>query len=199
MDNTDTTTTEARILSAAQKVFYRDGFDGARMQAIAEIAGINKALLHYYFRSKQKLFEQVLYAKMKRFIPQITALFSSGDPLSVKLEALVDAYLRMLSENPQLPMFILFSIHRNPAFVDKLPGGPFAIVVKQIEHEIRIGKMRPVDPAHFMISLVSMCIFPFLGRHIASHMMGKDHDAYAMFLSERKEQIMHIVNAMMIS
>ena len=72
MDNVETGT-EQRILEAAQQVFTRDGFDGARMQEIAETAGINKALLHYYFRSKKRLFEKVLEEKMRAFLPEISA------------------------------------------------------------------------------------------------------------------------------
>jgi len=191
------TGTESRILAAAEEVFLREGFDGARMQGIAETAGINKALLHYYFRSKQGLFERVLQAKMLAFLPEISAAFNSRHTAYDKIEAFVDGYLKMLRANPQLPMFVMFSIHRNPAFVDQLPISPFQPLIAYLQSEIDGGRMRPVDPTHFLISVLSMCIFPFISRHLASHMMGKDADAYAVFLSERKTQIMHFVKAVM--
>ena len=197
MAETPETDTESRILAAAEEVFLREGFDGARMQGIAETAGINKALLHYYFRSKQGLFERVLQAKMQAFLPEISAALSSRHTTYEKIEAFVDAYLRMLSKNPQLPIFILFSVHRNPAFVKGLPLSPFQPLIQFLQKEIDDGRIRPVDPTHFLISILSMCVFPFVSRHLASHMMGKDADAYAIFLSERKEQILNVVKAMM--
>jgi AcrR family transcriptional regulator len=198
MYNTQEASSESRILEAAETVFMREGFDGARMQVIADTAGINKALLHYYFRSKQRLFEQVLGARMRAFIPEVKASFETRSTASDKIEAFVDAYLRMLMKNPQLPMFILFAVYKNPAFVQGLPDSPFEPLVGYLNGEINAGRMRRVDPVHFFVSLLSMCIFPFVSRNLACHMMGKDSDAYTEFLSQRKPEIMHVVNAMMI-
>lgn len=196
MDNVQEPGAEARILAAAEEVFMRDGFDGARMQVIAEAAGINKAMLHYYFRSKEKLFEQVLQKRIGSFLPQVTAAFTSKQTLEERIEAFVDAYLKLLTANPQLPMFILFSIYRNPKFVELLPRTMFEVVTAYFSGEILAGRLKKVDPGHFLLSLLSMCIFPYIARPVASHMMQKDQHDYDAFLAQRKSEIMQIIHAM---
>ncbi|HLF64136.1 MAG TPA: TetR/AcrR family transcriptional regulator [Saprospiraceae bacterium] len=196
MDSVQDIGTEARILAAAEEVFMRDSFDGARMQVIAEAAGINKAMLHYYFRSKEKLFEQVLQKRIGSFLPEVTAAFTSKQTLEERIEAFVDAYLKFLTSNPQLPMFILFSIYRNPKFVELLPRTMFEVVTTYFSRETQAGRLKNVDPGHFLISLLSMCIFPYVARPVASHMMGKDQEGYDAFLSERKTEIMKIIRVM---
>lgn len=198
MDNVQEPGTEAKILAAAEKVFMKDGYDGARMQVIAEEAGINKAMLHYYFRSKEKLFEKILLERMLAFLPQMNAAFVSKQTVHERLEAFVDAYLKMLLENPQLPLFVLYSLYRNPAFVEGIPRTVFEVITTYFKTEIEAGRMKPVDPAHFMISILSMCVFPFVARPMASHMMAKDHHAYDEFLAQRKPEIMKLINAMLL-
>ena len=100
-------TTEEKILDAAQTVFTRKGMDGARMQEIANEAGINKALLHYYFRSKQKLFEAIFKQVFKQIFPDIKAFIHSEIPLEKKLGIFVEKYIDLLMKNPFLPSFSL--------------------------------------------------------------------------------------------
>jgi AcrR family transcriptional regulator len=199
MDNVQVPGTEARILAAAEEVFIRDGFDGARMQNIAETAGINKAMLHYYFRSKEKLFEQVLQKRIGSFLPEITAAFTSQMTLEQRLGAFVETYLKYLAANPHLPMFILYSLHKNPASAMHLPRTLFEVVTRYLQEEINARRLRPVDPAHFLLSIISMCIFPIISRPLASHMLGKDQRAYDAFLAERKTEIMKIIHATILS
>jgi AcrR family transcriptional regulator len=198
MENIQPPDTEAKILQAAEQIFMRDGFDGARMQVISETAGINKALLHYYFRSKQKLFEQVLEGRLAAFMPRISASFAAKATTAEKLEAFVDAYLKVLGANPHLPLFVLFSIHRNPAFVQRLPKTIFRDITAYFRLEIESGRMKQIDPAHFLISIVSMCVFPFAARHVISHMMDIDQKEYEQLLSQRKTEIMKLINSMLI-
>ena len=198
MDNPETGT-EERILAAAKEVFLRDGFDGARMQTIAETAGINKALLHYYFRSKQRLFERVLQTKLAVFLPRIREEIDTKQTLREKLEVFVDAYLRMLGSNPMLPLFVISSVHRNPEFAKGLPVRPFDTLLISIREAIDSGEMRKVDPEHFFFSILGMCIMPYLSRNLVSHMMQKSPEEFEAFLAQRKPEIMHFINAMFIS
>ncbi len=196
MDKVQEPGTEARILAAAEEIFMRDGFDGARMQVISETAGINKAMLHYYFRSKENLFEQVLQKRIGSFLPEITAAFTSKMTLDQRLEAFVETYLKFIIANPQLPMFVLYSLYRNPASTIHLPRTLFEVVTRYLQEEIHAGRMKPVDPGHFLLSIISMCIFPIIARPLASHMLGKDQHAYDAFLAERKTEIMKIIRVM---
>ena len=95
--------TEEKILSAARKIFTTKGMAGARMQDIANEAGINKALLHYYYRDKEKLFETIFLEEAQKFFPKINAIFQSDDPLFLKIEKFVDEYIDEMLENPYLP------------------------------------------------------------------------------------------------
>ncbi len=106
--------TEDRILEAAKEVFIAKGFDGARMQEIADTAEINKALLHYYFRNKDKLFEAVFEETLLQIGPMVLSFVNEPIPLEVKIWKFVDDYIEIIRNNPKLPLFILNEIHVNP-------------------------------------------------------------------------------------
>ncbi len=106
--------TEAKILEAAKKVFILNGFDGTSMQQIANEAGINKSLLHYYFRTKEKLFAAVFSFAFQNFVPQIQEILNSDISVVIKIERIVAEYMDMLMKNEFIPAFILHEINRNP-------------------------------------------------------------------------------------
>src|SRR5258705_2022247 len=114
---------EEKILGAARKVFTTQGMAGDGMQDIADEAGINKALLHYYFRDKDKLFETIFMAEAQKFFPKINAIFQSDDQLFEKIEKFVNEYIAEMQENPYLPWFVLNEMNRDPnRFMEKLLG-----------------------------------------------------------------------------
>jgi TetR/AcrR family transcriptional regulator len=114
---------EERILAAAKKVFTTKGMAGARMQDIADEAKINKALLHYYFRDKDKLFEVVFLEEAQKFFPKINGIFNSDAPLFEKIENFVNEYIDEMQENPYLPWFVMNEINRDPdQFMYKIWG-----------------------------------------------------------------------------
>lgn len=180
-------------MQAAEKIFVRDGYDGARMQSIADEAEINKAMLHYYFRSKEKLFQQVLVQKINAFLPKIIGLVQAELTILEKFEAIVDGYLKMLTDNPRLPMFVLFSTYRNPVILEQFPQEVFHSLIGFIKKAIRSGELKKVDPEHLLVSIMGMCIFPYVARPIASHMLGKSDDEYLSFLRHRKKEIMTLL------
>ena len=106
--------TEKQILEAAQKVFVLKGFDGARMQEIADEAGINKSLLHYYFRSKENLFESIFIDAFMKVQANLADLVSSDRPFLEKIQNFIDLYLDILTANPYLPAFVSHEVNRNP-------------------------------------------------------------------------------------
>src|SRR5688572_23826496 len=108
-------TTEERIKAAARKVFTKKGYSAARTRDIAEEAGINLALLNYYFRSKEKLFEQVMLEKFQKFFGVVVPILVDIDTtLEQKIELVANNYISMLLENPDLPIFVLSEIRNNP-------------------------------------------------------------------------------------
>ena len=185
--------TENVILDAAKIVFVRKGFDGARMQEIADEAGINKSLLHYYYRSKDNLFEAVCKESMGRFIPKLGVAFSSDDIFSEKIRSFVGIYMDMLIANPYIPMFILHEINRDPErilYLLKQQGLKPDIFMKQIQEEVRKKRIKPVDPLQLIVNMLSLCIFPFAGRPIIQGMLfNNDKKGYDKFLQVRKKEL----------
>jgi AcrR family transcriptional regulator len=185
--------TEMLILEAAKKVFQRKGSDGARMQEIAEEAGINKALLHYYFRSKENLFDAVFYDAFSRFLPTIGTIFLTEERLFNKIERFTDAYITLLQNNPYLPGFVIHEVNRNPEKIVNLirmSGVSPEKLGQQIIAEAEAGIIHPVDPRHLIINLLSMCLFPFIGRPILQgFLFNNNAEAYSAFIEIRKKEV----------
>ena len=186
-------TTEDRILHAARKVFIAKGMAGARMQDIADEAGINKALLHYYFRSKEKLFETIFKELSIQFLPRVNAVFESDLPLFEKIETFCSEYISKMIENPFIPLFIVNEINKQPeVFLKKMWGGKKPLVgklVQQIEAEVKKGKIKRIEPAQLLLNMVSMCIFPFVGKPLCQMVMGISESGYRQLMEERKKLV----------
>lgn len=186
------TNTEEIILKAARKVFTHKGFDGARMQEIADEAGINKALLHYYFRSKDKLFEAIFKEVLNTVFPRIIAVLMSPASIFEKIEKVSFNYIEMLKQNPDLAIFVFHEISRNPQRLVgnfKNAGADFNIIKFQIEEEVKAGIINHIKAEHLIANLISMCVFPFIARPVLMGMAELDSDAYDQFLEERKQII----------
>lgn len=181
--------TEDKILEAAEQVFLKDGYDGTRMQTIAETAGINKALLHYYFRSKDKLFELIFQWKINQFLPQV-AEFMHDPRLSFeeKMQKFISTYINMLTRNPYLPMFVLNTIQRNPNMVQRIHYQIGKDLISIMEQEIHAGRIRKLDPVQFLLTIMGMCIFPFLAKPMIQHLFDLNE---AAFQQVQKERIQH--------
>ena len=186
-------TTEQKILDAARKVFITKGMDGARMQDIADEAGINKAMVHYYFRNKEQLFEMIFKDAFSRFVPKLNQLFESEMPLFEKIEAFTGNYIEMAIQNPYLPMFVLNEMNKQPElFFQKMWGGhPPKIekFVQQVEKEVKKGNIRSISPSHLIIHMFSLCVFPFVGKPMIKMVMGLDELQYRNLLLLRKKEV----------
>ena len=195
--------TEDKILEAATNVFVSKGMEGARMQEIADEAGINKALLHYYFRSKERLFEAIFSEIIKFAFPKITRIVQSDEPIVTKIEQVIDAYIELLIKHPFIPGFVLKELNRDPS-------GLFKIVVKfglnpqvifdQIQLAMDRGEIIQMKPRHLAANIISMCIFPFAARPLISFVLFKDDPkALETFYSERADVIKQfVINAIVI-
>ncbi len=188
------TGTEKIILEAARQVFIRKGFDGARMQEIADEANINKALLHYYFRSKDKLFMAIFVEVIQSFILSSVKLIQDpGHSVFDKIRLFVEKYISLIQENPYLPGFILNELNRRPdrlVGIFKSSGLELDYFFSQIEKEIREGKIKPVEPEHLLINMISMCVFPFVGKPmINTIILSYSEKDFNLFMEERKRTI----------
>jgi AcrR family transcriptional regulator len=185
---------EERILSAAKKVFTTKGMAGARMQDIADVAGINKALVHYYFRDKDKLFEVVFLAEAQKFFPKINAIFNSDAALFEKIGNFVTEYIDEMQENPYLPWFVMNELHRDPdQFMYKIWGkdnlpkpGKF---LEQIEKEVKKGNIKRINPVHLLMNLLSMTIFPFVAKPMLTRNLRLNETQFKQIMEQRKTEI----------
>ncbi len=189
--------TEKNILAAARKIFIEKGREGARMQEIADEAGINKALLHYYFRNKERLFQAVFLEVIDKFFPEVNALAGSEKSFFEVLRIFVDKYISLILENPHIPIFILHELNQKPGSIAKLLGTRMLMMDQlagKIQKEIAAGIIRPVDPRQVMINTISLCIFPFVARPIVSQVFFEgNQSAYQDFLIQRKNEIYQFV------
>lgn len=187
-------TTEEQILAAAKKVFVRDGMTGARMQDIADEAGINKALLHYYFKNKEKLFEVIFIEASNRLFPKINEIFTAELPLFEKIERFCEEYITLVMENPYLPLFVLNEIHRDPDyFLGKVWKGKSTPnpqkFLAQIEVERVKGTIKDIHPLHLLMNMLSMTIFPFVAKPMIQKNMGLDEAHFKVAMEQRKKEI----------
>ena len=184
---------EEKIIKAAAQVFMEKGKDGARMQEIADTAGINKALLHYYFRSKENLFKAIFEDTLLQIGPVILEFATAPIPLEVKIWKFVDDYIEIIKKNPKLPLFILNEIRVNPdRFLRYLHINELLdvqILQDQLNQESEKGNYNQVDVRHFMVNIISMTIFPFVGKPIIQKAMRISDDEWEDFLEERKRII----------
>jgi AcrR family transcriptional regulator len=205
MANTKGTTksadTEAKILEAARSVFIRRGTAGARMQEIAAEAGVNQALLHYYFRSKDQLGAAVFAQMASRLFPALLQILSSDASLDAKIEQIIAVYHDNLTKNPFLPGYVLSELQYHPERIEqvlgKIGGGDprniiapvFLRLNEQIRTEVKAGRMRPITAREFVVNLVSLCIFPFAARPMLAMMLGLDAETFPTFIAERQRTL----------
>lgn len=195
MDNLQSDqSTEQRILLAAKKIFVKQGMAGARMQDIANEAGINKAMLHYYFRNKEKLFEVILKEAIGRLVPRLSAIFDSDDALFVKIERFCDQYIGTVKENPYIPLFIMSELNRQPAKLVEniwhdMRQPALKKLIDQVNDEIKKGNIKPIEPFQLVINMLGLCVFPFIGKPILQHLSNMSDTQYDTMLDNRKKEV----------
>lgn len=197
--------TEGKIKAAAKKLFTKNGFEATRTRDIAEEAGINLALLNYYFRSKQKLFEVVMRENVTLFLGSILETINKNQHLTFdeKIELLIDQYIDMLLANPDLPFFIL-SISRTEEFKKDDSDNPIlqsmklmrASFMQTILADIQSGKLKPVHPLHIISNLMSMIVFPFAASALLKTRTGISDEEFGKLMLERKKLIPVWIKAM---
>ena len=174
--------TEDRILEAAKTVFMKYGLYGARMQEIADTAGINKALLHYYFRNKEKMFDQVFENALSRYFQQMNIFADETLPLLDRIYIYVDSLIDFLSEYPQMSMFIIKEISVNPTLfkekVNSLKKDKNSNLLTLLSAGMQRKEIPEIDPVLFMMSLHSLCSYPFLASPIFKTIIEKSNSKF---------------------
>lgn len=186
---------ETRIIEAAKQEFIEKGFEQTSMSDIAAVVGINRPTLHYYFRTKDKMFQAVFASIVSHFLPHIDAIFSKQEPFEKKLEEIIDIYFGIFSANPLLPKFIIGEIHRD---VNHLIDTFYSLNFDQYLRHIGELLQQEIDKKHFkkvplqfvFMTFYSQLVFPFLSRNLSQKLFfDDDPEEYARFLPQWKQHI----------
>ncbi|MBB6461179.1 TetR/AcrR family transcriptional regulator [Flammeovirga kamogawensis] len=181
-----------KILEVAKDIFQKKGKSGARMQEIADAAGVNKALVHYYFKNKEGLFQEVFQDLIRKTIFPIVYVLRGPEPLEDKISQFIDLYIDTLKENPNMVTFIIGELQMNKA--------PFTPSKEMQDTVISIGKQLQEDPnfisihpLQFMTTLLGSCIFPFIAKPMFTNFDQIEPFSFDEFIEERKSILHHII------
>jgi AcrR family transcriptional regulator len=193
--------TEERIKIAARVVFHKKGFAATRTRDIAEEAGINLALLNYYFRSKEKLFLLIMVETLTEFYQKMGSVFNDeATTLEKKIELIAEKYIDLCIEESQMPIFIMSEMRaRGTEILEKLPSVNTILqssFIGQYKEAVREGRITPLNPLHFLMNLTSLIVFPFINSP-AIKKIGKLTDRqFEKLMQERRKMIPIWMNAM---
>ena len=202
MSNTKDTSTEDRIKVAARKVFHQKGYAGTRTRDIAEEAGINHAMLNYYFRSKEKLFEIVMMETMGQFFKGVGVILNDENTsLEEKIERVVANYIDLLLEEPDLPTFILNEVRTNPEpFVANTPilqALEHSVLARQYAEAVAQGRITEPNLMHTVLNVISLVIFPFVAKPMLSAITNLPEEQYKALMLQRKTLIPQWIKGML--
>jgi AcrR family transcriptional regulator len=182
--------TEEKIISAARKLFTQKGYDATKTRDIAHEAGINLALLNYYFRSKEKLFEIIMKENMGRFMEVISGIVNNEKTsIEQKIETLVSNYIDMLTLFPDMPLFVMNHLRHDAEKLEMRQKFMGSYFMKQVQQAMKSGEIAPMHPMNMMLNIVGLTIFPFVGRHMFQNNSGITIEQFNALMQERKKLI----------
>jgi AcrR family transcriptional regulator len=181
--------TEEKIKEAARIVFTQKGYAATKTRDIAEQAGLNLALLNYYFRSKEKLFELIMMEKMQQLFAFISPeLNNTQTTLEEKIDLIAANYITMLMENPDLPLFVLSEIRRNPERFGELVQLRSHVMNSYLMKQLA-EKKPGINPVHMMMNFLGMMVFPFISRPVFQSTGAISKEDYMQLMAERKKLV----------
>ncbi|WP_218598064.1 TetR/AcrR family transcriptional regulator [Polaribacter sp. NJDZ03] len=193
MGGTKNENTEDQILNAAKNVFQSKGMDGARMQEIANEAGINKAMLHYYYRSKQLLFEAVFINAFSLLAPQINAILNDDSSIENKIRNFSSNYISFIEQHPYLPNFIIQELNRNPDFMLKMKENNvfpnLEKFKKQVTIEVKNGTLKNISAEQLFINILALNVFPFIAKPLIKGLIAVEEDGFQQIIEDRKTEV----------
>ncbi len=190
----DDTSTEEKIKNAARIVFHKKGFAAARTRDIAEEAGINLALLNYYFRSKEKLFNLVMIDTLSNFFESVSEVINDPETtFEEKISLFASRYIDLLLTESDIPVFIFSEIRNNPEeLLQKIDirNAIFnSVFNRQFNEALIEGKIGQQDFFHFMMNFLALIVFPFIAKPLLKAVSDKNEDQFNKIVEERKKLV----------
>ena len=194
--------TESKIKAAARIVFLKKGFNGTQTRDIAKEANVNLALINYYFRSKQKLFDLIMLDTISEFYGNMGKVFNdTNTTFENKIKLVAEKYIDLINEQPDLPFFIYNEIKSNGIqFMEKLPSANTileSVFIKQFKENIKQGNIIEINPLHFLMNLMGMLIHPFLISPVLKSVGNISDKQFDKLMQERKTLIPIWLNTML--
>jgi len=194
--------TEDKIKNAAKIVFHKKGFAASRTRDIAEEAGINLALLNYYFRSKEKLFVLVMIETLSDFFGSVSVIINNPETtFEEKIEQFAAGYIDLIFREPDIPLFIMSEIRNNPEQllqkVDIRNTVFNSVFIRQFAEAVEQGKIKDQNFLHFMMNFIGLIVFPFIAKPLLQAISGLSEEQFNGLIEERKKLIPVWIKAMM--
>lgn len=187
-----------RIRQAATAEFMNKGLEGARMQDIADAAKINKAMLHYYFRNKQQLFEMIYAEKIQQVFTAMDILLQKEVPFEERLFSFIEKEIQIVSSFPSLPVFVLHELRNDPGLIhrnlpDSMLTKKMSDVRDMLTKEIDSGTIDEVSVEDFLMNCISLCIYPIIAQPVFSVYFQLSPEAYSQFILNRPAQVTRLI------
>jgi AcrR family transcriptional regulator len=194
--------TEEKIKTAARTVFHKKGYAAARTRDIAEEAGINLALLNYYFRSKERLFVLVMIETLSEFFGSVSVIINNPETtFEEKIEQFAAGYIDLIFREPDIPLFIMSEIRNNPEQllqkVDIRNTVFNSVFMQQFTEAVQQGKIKDQNFLHFMMNFIGLIVFPFIAKPLLQAISGLTEEQFNALIEERKKLIPVWIKAMM--
>jgi AcrR family transcriptional regulator len=191
---------EQTILDAAEHLFLKKGFALTSTTEIAEAAGCNQALIHYYFRTKDKLFEAIFEKKIRVFFSSVIEISDRAESFEEVLRRAIEAHFDMIRANPQLPFFIVNELITNPSRIEAIKalvapqiGRLYSLMEKWIGEESAKGNVKAVDPFDLIYNIVSLNVAMFLASPIVRQARGIDDASFEKLLDARRKANVELI------
>lgn len=189
--------TEEKIKDAAKKIFLEKGFGSTTTRDIAECADTNIALVNYYFRSKERLFQEIFRESFAETFMPVARILNDDLPLEAKIYKFVDHMTELLKRDPLLPMFVLSEMRGENSkmceTIAELHAEEKNRFQLQLEEEAAKGNIRKTDFAQVEVSLMSMVIFPFVSMNMLKMKKGMSTEEFYRFMDDRKKAIPEMI------
>ena len=189
---------EQQILAVAEELFIANGFDGTSTTMIAQKVGCNQALIHYYFRTKENLFQQIFVRKFEATITHLLEPLTSELPFNEKITNCINIYFDLLRDNRQLPTCIINELAFNPQRREFIRNHFIKSPIRQeayyryyetIENEIRQGNIRPIEPFDLILNIISLCLFTFITLPIYTDLLERTPKQVEEYINHRRQEI----------
>ena len=187
---------EQAILAAAKEEFLDKGYDGARTTSIARAAGVTHAMLHYYFKTKEQLFERIFHETMGMLVEGILEVFTQTDkPFKERIAEALGIHFEVIRENPRLPLFMIREVASRPErfaiiknVISTFAGNLLIALQRDIDQAVAKGEISHIDATTLLLDMISLNVFPFIVKPVFEAATGLDLNADSKFWELRKQE-----------